>query len=115
LHGAKKWHGKAPLRQGEINTTTVKKYTILIIIIVAITFTQASFINNEPANKAELGRLLFFDSILSKDKTISCASCHKPEFAFADTSPVSIGVGSAKGVRNTPSAMNVRLQRAFFK
>ena len=92
----------------------MKKYTILIIIIVAITFTQATFINNEPANKAELGRLLFFDSILSKDKTISCASCHKPEFAFADTSPVSIGVGSAKGLRNAPSAMNVRLQRAFF-
>ena len=68
----------------------------------------------EPANKAALGKLLFFDPVLSRDSTISCASCHRPEYAFADTSAVSIGVGGAKGARNTPSAMNVLLQRVFF-
>lgn len=61
----------------------------------------------EPHTSAQLGELLFFDPILSSDSTISCASCHKPEFAFADNSPVSIGVGGKKGDRNTPSAMNL--------
>src|SRR5688500_4009938 len=92
----------------------MKKYIIIIITRLAILFIQATSVHNEPANKAELGKLLFFDSILSKDRTISCASCHKPSFAFADTSKVSIGVDGKKGVRNTPSAMNVLLQRFFF-
>lgn len=59
-----------------------------------------------PTNEQALGEKLFFDPILSRDSTISCASCHKPEFAFADNSPVSLGVQNRKGTRNTPSAMN---------
>jgi cytochrome c peroxidase len=55
----------------------------------------------------QLGKALFFDSILSKDRTVSCASCHKPEFAFADTSAFSKGIGGKLGVRNTPSVMNM--------
>jgi cytochrome c peroxidase len=58
--------------------------------------------------------LLFFDSILSKDRTVSCASCHRPAYAFADTSAVSLGVKGRKGVRNTPTAMNVLLHQTFF-
>jgi cytochrome c peroxidase len=92
----------------------MKKYFIFIITCVTVIVLHASFISNEPGNKAELGKLLFFDPILSKDKTISCASCHKPGYAFADTSVVSIGVGGRKGSRNTPSAMNLSLQRIFF-
>ena len=38
--------------------------------------------------KADLGRTLFFDKRLSKDDTVSCASCHSPEHAFTDGSPV---------------------------
>lgn len=60
----------------------------------------------EPSSIEELGELLFFDSILSRGEQVSCASCHKPEFAFADNVPVSFGVDSLKGERNTPSAMN---------
>ena len=37
---------------------------------------------------------------------MSCASCHKPERAFADDRPVSPGVGGKLGTRNTPSVMN---------
>lgn len=61
---------------------------------------------NEPGTIEELGKLLFHDSLLSRGNQISCASCHKPEFAFADNTPVSFGVDSLKGGRNTPSAMN---------
>jgi cytochrome c peroxidase len=92
----------------------MKKYLIPLMTCLIIVFVHASFISNEPANKAELGKLLFFDPILSKDHTISCASCHKPASAFADTSAVSVGVRGAKGTRNTPSAMNLSLQRILF-
>ena len=68
----------------------------------------------EPKDKSDLGKLLFFDPILSRDSTISCGSCHKPEFAFADTTKFSIGVGGRIGVRNTPTCMNLRFQDAFF-
>ena len=91
----------------------MKKMALIIAALVAITVIQATVLNDQ-MDKATLGKILFSDPILSKDKTISCASCHKPEFAFADTSAVSVGVGGLKGTRNTPSAMNVRLQRTFF-
>jgi len=61
----------------------------------------------ELTTKEKLGEKLFFDPILSKDRSISCASCHKPEFAFADTSAVSLGVAGTKGERNTPSVTNL--------
>lgn len=92
----------------------MKKYIIIAIPIIAILFIRATFKTDEPATKAELGKLLFFDKILSKDRTISCASCHLPEHAFADTAALSKGVGGRRGVRNTPSAMNLSLQRIFF-
>lgn len=61
-----------------------------------------------------LGEKLFFDPILSRDSTISCASCHKPEFAFADNSPTSKGVLGRKGDRNTPSCMNMTDRNFYF-
>lgn len=64
--------------------------------------------------KEQLGEMLFFDTILSEDYSISCASCHKPEFAFADTVAFSTGVHGRKGTRNTPSAMNVASREALF-
>lgn len=64
--------------------------------------------------RAELGKRLFFDPILSSDRTVSCASCHKPEHAFADDQPLSKGVGGALGKRNTPSVMNSTARVSFF-
>ena len=64
--------------------------------------------------EVELGRKLFFDPILSSDKTISCSSCHKPEFAFADNRRLSLGVGDSLGIRNTPSVMNMASRPHFF-
>lgn len=61
-----------------------------------------------------LGEKLFHDPILSSDYSISCASCHKPQFAFADTTAFSVGVGGKRGTRNTPSAMNMAMREHFF-
>jgi cytochrome c peroxidase len=55
----------------------------------------------------ELGRMLFYDPILSKDSTISCASCHQPSLAFTDGVTLSIGVDGALSKRNAMSLANV--------
>ena len=92
----------------------MKKYIIFLIITIAILFIHAASADPKPVDKAALGKLLFFDPVLSRNKTISCASCHKPAYAFADTTAVSVGVKNRKGTRNTPTAMNVLLQKFFF-
>ncbi|MCS6904018.1 MAG: cytochrome c peroxidase [Bacteroidia bacterium] len=56
-------------------------------------------------NRVELGRLLFSDPILSRDSTVSCASCHKSELAFADNRSISPGVQGRLGKRNAPSLL----------
>lgn len=91
-----------------------KLYLIIVLACIVLFLSQNAFTDSEPKTPAELGRKLFFDPILSKTKRVSCASCHKEEFAFADTTAVSLGVRNQKGVRNTPSAMNMELQVAFF-
>ncbi|MFQ5663795.1 MAG: cytochrome-c peroxidase [Terriglobia bacterium] len=56
--------------------------------------------------KVALGRRLFFDPILSRDYTLSCASCHDPRRAFTDDLAVAIGVSGRRGPRNTPTLVN---------
>ena len=65
-------------------------------------------------SKEQLGEKLFFSTLLSSDKSISCASCHKPEFAFADNVAFSKGVNEKFAARNTPSVMNMALRDALF-
>jgi cytochrome c peroxidase len=62
--------------------------------------------NPTTAEKIELGRKLFFDKRLSLDETVSCASCHVPEFAFTDRKKVSEGIQGRKTQRNSPSILN---------
>jgi cytochrome c peroxidase len=56
--------------------------------------------------KAELGWLLFFDTRISSDGSVSCATCHSPEFAYTDGRPVSSGIKGQKGGRSAPSVIN---------
>lgn len=62
-----------------------------------------------------LGRRLFYDSILSGNNRMSCASCHKQEFAFSDgNNALSTGIDGIKGTRNSMSLVNLGFQRKFF-
>lgn len=62
-----------------------------------------------------LGRLLFYDPILSKDETISCASCHKQEYAFSDSpNNFSTGIDGQIQKRNTPPLFNLAWYDAYF-
>ncbi len=64
--------------------------------------------------KIELGRVLFYDPILSKDNTISCASCHSPYNAFAHTDhDLSHGINDQIGTRNAPALFNLAWQKSF--
>tara|TARA_Y100000589_G_scaffold62282_1_gene53525 strand:+ start:315 stop:1301 length:987 start_codon:yes stop_codon:yes gene_type:complete len=65
--------------------------------------------------RIELGKRLFYDPILSKDGTISCESCHKQEYAFADNTAISAGVEGRLGFRNSMSLANMAYQGAFMR
>ena len=56
--------------------------------------------------RVRLGRWLFYDPRLSKDGTISCASCHEPSAGFSERDPVSTGVGGQKGNRKAQPVLN---------
>lgn len=64
---------------------------------------------------ATLGRVLFYDKNLSVNNTIACGSCHKQEFAFADTAIASVGVNGTTG-RHSMRLVNPRFGEleAFF-
>ena len=64
--------------------------------------------------KIELGRRLFHDRRLSRDRSIACASCHKPHRAFSDGRPIAIGVARRLGRRSAPALINRGYGRAFF-
>jgi len=64
--------------------------------------------------KAKLGKLLFHDAILSKDNTISCASCHPLLQYGVDNLAKSLGVNQVVGKRNTPTVWNARYNLAQF-
>jgi len=65
--------------------------------------------------KIELGKKLFFEKLLSRDSSISCASCHNPKYAFTD------GLAKAKGIkdrevsRNTPTLTNIAYNTSFLR
>ena len=66
----------------------------------------ASLQNPPTPERVRLGRWLFFDRRLSGDNTISCSSCHRPENAFSEPTPVSSGVRNQQGGRKAPSFVN---------
>ena len=69
-----------------------------------------------PDRKAmiKLGKKLFFDKRLSRNKNVNCASCHKIEKFGVDNLRISPGDEGQTGVRNTPSVFNAHLQYAQF-
>lgn len=62
---------------------------------------------------ANMGRALFFDRALSASGNQACGDCHIPQFAFADTSERSRGIGVDARRRNAPTLFNVGLLTHF--
>ena len=63
---------------------------------------------------ATLGRVLFYDTELSSDGTVSCATCHQQERAFSDPVAQSTGVSGVPTERNAMGLFNFRYQRRMF-
>lgn len=64
--------------------------------------------------KIEIGRMLFYDPVLSKDSTISCSSCHLQYTAFTHVDhDLSHGIADRIGTRNSPALMNLAWSRSF--
>ena len=96
-----------------------KKHFLFLLLISAFLYTcrqSESFTSSikvpEPSDnkfskeKVELGRMLFFDTRLSNNNSVSCATCHNPSLAFTDRLKKSIGVNNQITQRNSPSLLN---------
>ncbi|MEL6135044.1 MAG: cytochrome-c peroxidase, partial [Bacteroidota bacterium] len=70
--------------------------------------------NQLTEERVALGKKLFFDPALSRDYTISCASCHLQSLAFTDAQALSIGIAQRVGLRNSSTLTNVGFHPYFF-
>ena len=86
-------------------------FTAIIFFIASSSFQQKKA---EIKTKDALGKKLFSEKILSADSSVSCASCHKPDYAFADTVAFSVGINGKLTSRNTPSVLNMKNRPYFF-
>lgn len=90
----------------------------LPVLIAHLLFIPISYANEVitplPVNadynktKAAIGKKLFFDPILSRDRSISCSSCHNLKSGGDDDRNVSIGVEGLKGNIQSPTVLNAR-------
>ena len=62
--------------------------------------------NPPTPERVRLGRWLFYDRRLSGDGTVSCSTCHLPEYAFSQPTPVSAGIAGQRGKRKAPTFIN---------
>jgi cytochrome c peroxidase len=77
-------------------------------LVVPPGYPQMPVPDNNPTTVqgVELGRLLFYDPILSGDSTQACGSCHIQNLAFSDSRRFSEGISGAKGNRHAPAIVN---------
>jgi cytochrome c peroxidase len=84
---------------------------LVFICILASSFQRKN--NLSTTQQIELGHLLFFDTRLSINNTTSCATCHIPKFAFADTFITPKGAFGDVVKRNTPTLINLSDNKLF--
>ena len=71
--------------------------------------TPPNIANDNPLTMqgVKLGRMLFYEKMMSKDGSMACATCHLQEFAFSDTAQFSIGVEGKPGGRQAMAVFNM--------
>jgi len=113
--------GSGPLSEEEIKAwlDNPKNHVVITPVLplgLAAGAAQIVGLDANPLTRAkiELGRQLFFDPRLSQDGTISCASCHHPDFGYAKNTQFGVGVGGQLGGRNSPTAYNRILSATQF-
>lgn len=86
--------------------SVVAIFTLSMLLLNAIELSPIPIKIEFDAKKAELGKKLFVDPILSKDKTLSCLSCHNLQTNGADTVAFTTGIDGMIGDFNTPTVYN---------
>ncbi len=71
-------------------------------------------LDQESAAIVDLGRSLFFDERLSRDRSLACVSCHRPELGFGDGLALARGMRGVTLRRHTPPLYNLGYNRVFF-
>ena len=100
----------------------MKRRRIPLLVVVLLSLARVVGTQESGSRAAiELGRLLFWDPILSGNKDVACATCHHPDFSYADGRDLSLGTGAvglgparadvSKGripvvKRNSPTVLN---------
>ena len=104
--GAPKEPPKSPVQSPPGETLTSEDFSMVLPLGLQAGAAYVPDKNPITKLKIELGHKLYFDPRLSKDGTISCATCHTPEKGFSDGRPTSLGVGHQPGARNAPTVIN---------
>lgn len=66
-------------------------------------------------SKVLLGKYLFYDKALSRDSSVSCASCHYPQLSFSDQNALSTGIQGRLGTRNAPPLSNIAYSTSLMR
>lgn len=90
----------------------LKTYQETYSLVIPDHFPEITFPKDNALTESRvaLGKKLFYDPILSRDRSISCASCHQPAYAFTDGLKTSTGSKEQKTLRNAPTLTNVAYQ-----
>lgn len=105
--------GTGPVTPAEIkkwlaNPKNHEKLDVQLPAGLALGQSQIVGLDKNPLTRAkiELGRQLYFDTRLSSDNTISCATCHAPDEGFAKHTKTGVGIRGQVGGRNSPISYN---------
>jgi cytochrome c peroxidase len=100
---------------GDLSHIPYKSIPYPLVIPTGLPALPDSVLRNLTMDGVQLGRHLFYDTILSSDSTMSCASCHDPRKAFTDNLALSRGVLGIEGERSSMTILNtVYFNRGLF-
>ncbi len=110
-------HSKLTFLLGLLFFTLTSTGEKIKLIETPLGFPEINVPNDNPITKAkiDLGEKLFFEKLLSRDSSISCASCHNPSYAFTDGLKKARGIKGREVTRNTPTLTNIGYNTSFLR
>ncbi len=94
-----------PQRPDDYTSVRLPKHVDASEVAQSDNSTEQNVLTNEGA---ALGRVLFYDTQLSRNNTVSCAACHDQRAGFSDPKPFSVGFEGGRIARNSMGLANLR-------
>jgi cytochrome c peroxidase len=111
-------HGALPMpeQQSRLGPLLAGTPEVVVPSGVSPAFWQRLVPKDNPGSAAQvaLGKKLYFDTRLSKDGSVACATCHDVSRGFSDRRPTSEGIGDQIGRRNAPTTLNALFYSSQF-